>query len=584
VIEPTHHRKPVAASAETSIDSASNFAPGRNKVAAAAGKTANWLFIATAVLLILLAVLLVLARVGLPWLSNYKDEIETELSVRMGSPVVIDSLSVHWEQFGPKLSATGVSLSESESRQVSLDEMLIKLDMLKSISQASPVIEALTLKGVKLSLEASEDGRFQLHGLKRSEAAQASPKQGVDMLSWLMDTSRVDLQNAQITLINAVDNEQLSITDLNITAVNNGSLHQLRMDMQLPDALGEHIELGLDLVGSSDDIRNAAVDVHLKATDLKFDAWRALQAKRFGGLRVSTTGIARLDATTQVELWGNVSAGSLQSARGQILATDLMDVASGQRVIDRISTDVVFTNMPSGWQLSTDILEFQNGTQVTSVNDVAYQFKPAANTAWKLDARGDALDLDVATKLVLSLFDKDADLPRARWLAQANPKGELTDWSASFALVDGKPDFSLFSVFNNLELSAANGIPGAKNIEGSLDVQHNLGKISMQGTDMELDLPAAFAQPLPLQQLTGHLDIDFQNPSSTTLSGNIAIDDVGFKSNTRVEVKLNSDSSPHIFTQGKFSVDDVSQVSRYLPQKLIKQKTYDWFNQALDSV
>ncbi|MBX2886983.1 MAG: hypothetical protein KTR32_43955, partial [Granulosicoccus sp.] len=567
--------------AGSGVNSSLSTTPARNRVAAAAGKTANWLFVTAAVLLILFAILLVIARVGLPWLSSYKGDIEARLSEHLGSPVVIDDLSVRWEQLGPKLSATGVSLNESASRQVTLDEVLIELNMFKSISQAAPVFDELTLVGAKLALETAPDGQYELHGLKRTQASQGSPSQGVDMLSWIMDTARVDLQDAQITLINAENSEQLTINDLNITAVNDGNLHQLRVDMQLPEALGDYIELGLDLEGSRDDIRNASVDIHLKASNLKVDAWRALQAERFKGLRMSTTGIARLDATTQIELWGNVSAGKLQSARGQILATDLININSQQRVIDRISTDIVFEDMPSGWQVSTDLMEIQNGAELTSVNDVVYQFNPTANSAWKLDARGESLKLDVATKLVLSLFDKDADLPRARWLAQASPKGDLYDWDATFALVDGKPDFSLFAGFRNLELASANGMPGFKNVGGTLDLLHNLGKIDMQGVNMELDIPAAYTQSLHLQKLEGQLDVDFQDPLSTSLKGDIVVDDLGFNASTRVEVNLKTGASPHVFTQGKFSVDDVSQVSRYVPDRLIKRSTYNWIDTAL---
>jgi len=98
--------------------------PARKKVAAAAGKTANWLFVSAAVLLIFLALLLLIARIGLPWLGSYKGEIETRLSERMGSPVVIEELSMSWAHFAPRLSATGVSLNESLSRQVTLDHYL----------------------------------------------------------------------------------------------------------------------------------------------------------------------------------------------------------------------------------------------------------------------------------------------------------------------------------------------------------------------------------------------------------------------------------------------------------------------------
>jgi len=559
----------------------SRYANGHKGLSTAAGKTTKWLFVTIAVLLILLAILLLLARFGLPWLGNYKGEIETRLSEHLDSPVVIDDLSVRWQKFRPTLSATGVSLNAAADQPVTLDEVLIELDMLSSIRQTTPVVDELTLVGAKLVLETSPDGRFQLQGLKQSQASESSSNQDVNILSRLMDTNKVDLQDIQITLINTANNEQLNITDLNITAVNDDGLHQLRVNMQLPEALGKHIELGLDLQGSSDDIRNATVDFHAKATDFKVDAWRTLQAEHTDGSRLSTTGIARLDATTQIELSGTLSAGKLQSARGQILATDLININSQQRVLDRISTDIEFKDMPSGWQLSTELLELQNGTELTSVNDVVYQFKPASNIAWKLDARGESLKLDIAKKLVLSLFDKNADLPRARWLAQANPQGDLSDWNASFALVDGKPDFSLFSVFEQLQLSAANGIPGTRNIDGTIDVQHNIGKISMQGRDMELDLPTAYKQPLQLQKLNGQLDIDFQDPSSTSLKGDFVVDDFGFNSTSRVEVKLETGASPHVFTQGKFSLDDIGQASRYLPERLLRPGTTNWLNSAL---
>lgn len=554
------------------------------KVATAARSTARWVYLLFAVCLILLAILLLLARIGLPWLGSvYKGEVEARLSEQLKSPVVIDDLSVRWAQFGPKLSATGVSLSESANRQVTLDEVLIDMNVLKSVSQNTVVIDELTLVGAELALEASGNGQFQLQGLKQSTQASTQPRKGVDVLAWLMDTNRVGLQDATVTLINAENQEELVITDLNILAINDGNLHQLRVDMQLPEELGSQVEIGLDLIGQSDDIRNASADLHVTASDLKPDGWRTLQASRFKGLPISTTGIARLDATVQMELWGTLSDGRLQTARGQLAVADVIDINSQQPVLDKITTDIVFEDMPSGWKLSADTLELQNGDETTSVNDVVYQFKPSANTAWKLDANGELLELDVATRLALSLFDKDADLPRAKWLAQASPRGDLYDWNASFALVDGKPDFSLFSIFHELKLSAAGDIPGASNIGGTIDMKHNVGTIAMQGIDMELDLPSAYAQPLQLEKLYGELDINVQDPLRTSLKGEVVIDDKGFDASTRLEVKLGPDKSPHIDLQGQFSLNDIAQANRYIPVRLLRPPTTRWLKRSLIS-
>jgi len=554
---------------------------GQRKLALASRTTGRWLLFAFAICLIIFAILLLLVRLGLPWLSTYKGDIEARLSEQLRSPVVIDELSVRWEQFGPKLSAQGVSLSESAERQVSLDELLIDMNVWKTITQRAPVFDELTLVGAKLALEANSEGGFELHGLKRNQQSTASSGSGINMLSWLMNTQRVGLQDATITLINVAGQEQLTFTDLNIVAVNDSDLHQLRVAMQLPESLGGQIEVGLDLVGSSDDIRNASADIHLKAIDINFDAWRSLQATRLEGLRRSTTGIARLDAKMQLELWGTVAEGGLQTARGQLLATDIVDLNKQESVLDKVTTDVVFAKTDTGWEVSTDALELTDGADKTTVKDVVYQFRPTDNTGWKLDARGESLELDVATRLVLSLFDDAANLPRARWLSQANPTGDLYDWNASFGLVNGKPNFSLFSIFHELNLTASAGIPGVTNIGGTIDMQNNAGKIIMQGVDMQLDIPSVYSTPLSLQKLYGELDLDVQDPLRTSLTGDIAIEDDSLKSSTRIEVKLAPGSQPHVFTQGKFSMDDLAKAKKYIPARLVRTATKNWFESAL---
>ena len=556
---------------------------GGKKIVEASRTTGRWFMLCIAVCLIILAVLLLLIRIGLPWLSTYKGDLEVRLTEQMRSPVVIDDLSVRWKQFGPKLSAQGVSIGDADQQPIALDEVLIDMNVWKSVVQRKAAFDELTLVGAKIDMQISNDGKLQLQGLEQGQQSTSEPSgnKKTDVLAWLMNTKRVSLQDSIVTLVNPDDQQELTISNLNILATNDNDLHQLRVDMQLPEELGGKIEMGVDLKGDSEDIRNASADIHLKASELKVDAWRSLQAQRFKGLRISTTGIARLDSTVQLELWGKMDEGRLQTARGQLLATDLVDLSKQEPVLDQIATDVAFQNTPTGWRLSTDALEFTNGDDTTAVQDVVYEFRPSDNTAWKLDARGETLELDVATKLVLSLFEESADLPRARWLADANPRGDLYDWNASFALVDGKPDFSLFSIFHQLELVAADGLPGVSTIGGTIDMQNNIGKITMQGIDMQLDLPALYARPLVLQKLYGEFDLDVQDPLRTSLKGDVVIEDQGFNSSSRFEVKLAPGSSPHIYSQSKFSLDDLADTTIYMPERLFRTKTTNWFKQAL---
>ncbi len=525
----------------------------------------------------------------MPWLGGYKSEVEANLSRQLNTSVSIDELAVRWEGFGPKLSAKGVTLNQSDDQAVTLDEVLIDVDVAQSLGQRGAAIDALTLIGANLSLVADERGHFTLQGLAANDAAgnkqtnNASSGRAPNMLAWIMDTDRVELLDATVTIESGGAIEPLQIEQLNVVAVNEGKLHQLRVDMQLPEALGETVRMGVDLVGTSDDIRNATADIHLEASNLRVDAWRRLQAESLGGLPISTTGIARLDATTQVEMWGKVANGRLQSARGQMDVRDMINVITGENILDRITTDIVFSDLPSGWQITADALEFEHNDEITAVDKVIYQYRPSLTTAWQLDARGRSLSVDLATRLALSLFDNYSDLPRAKWLAEAYPSGELNSWDASFALADGRPDFSLYSAFENLNMTSVGAMPGVSGLNGSIDMNHNIGKIKLSGTNMSLNIPTAYRAPLPLESINGDLDVDFSDPVRTNVKGSVVINDDKFASDTRLEVNLEPNVSPHLYVQSSFSMGDLGQATKYIPLRFFRAPTSRWLEQALVS-
>ncbi len=559
-------------------------ASGHTKARGAVAQTAHWLLLAIAVSIILLALLLVFVRLALPLLGGYKGEIEARLTEQFGSPVSIEDLSIRWQGFGPRLSAFGVSVQEPNGQQVSLKELLIDVDVSKSLKQKKPVIEEMILIGAELALETDEKGQWRVHGVAsqpKQVTASSGQDKGVDVLAWLMNTRRVALQDARITIINKEDNQTLELDDINVVAENDGSLHQLRVDLQLPESLGKSIEIGMDVTGKSNDIANAEADIYVKAVDLKADAWRSLRAGRFRGLTASTTGIARLDANVQMDFWGNVSKGELQSARGRMLVENLTDVTTQKNVLDRIETDLVFTAQDTGWRVGTDSVLLEADATTTTINDVQYNFQPSKAAAWTLDAKGNELALDLATRLVLSLFDENADLPRAQWLAKAQPAGTMVNWDASIGLINGTPDFSFRSGFYDVRLNAADGIPGFENLGGSILMQNNVGTLTMQGSEMALDMPNVFTAPARVGLLRAALDIDVTDPLRTTIDGDVQIEEQGFESDTRIEIKLDPHRPTQLYIQSKYSLDDLAVAKGFIPNKLIKPATTSWFKKAL---
>jgi len=204
------------------------------------------------ILLIILALLSAGVRIGLPLVANYKPTIESRLSDYLQSPVSIGDLNLSWEGFGPLLRAEQVAVFESNDRKVTLDALLIDLNLAKSIAARVPVINELTLVGASLAVEADSNGQFQLHGMDRvrnSRTDTSSTKRtggGLDLMAWLLTTKKVGLLQTRVTLIDQQSDMQFVMQDLNIRAENNGDVHQLRIDVQLPEELGGSLEAGID--------------------------------------------------------------------------------------------------------------------------------------------------------------------------------------------------------------------------------------------------------------------------------------------------------------------------------------------------
>jgi len=62
-------------------------------------------YLVIGILLIIIALLSVTARFGLPLVAGYKDNIEARISQALGSPVLIGELLLSWEGSGPLLRA-----------------------------------------------------------------------------------------------------------------------------------------------------------------------------------------------------------------------------------------------------------------------------------------------------------------------------------------------------------------------------------------------------------------------------------------------------------------------------------------------
>ncbi len=296
------------------------------------------------IIVILLALFTAGARLGLPMVDNYKGAIEARVSNYLKSPVDIGEISFSWEGAGPLLHAKNVSVLESSERKVTLNELLIDLNLAKSLLRGVPIINELTLVGASFAIEADADGHFRLHGMESVRTGSASvasdsvsplteessdqSDSGVDVLAWLLNASKVGLLDTQVTLIDMRAGRTLVVENLNIRAENDGDVHQLRVELNLAGELGGSLEAGIDLTGDADSLAQSDGDLYLRADKLEVKSLSEL----LGLVQVLDTrrnAVAHMDTAVSLEMWGRWENGRLVSAHGPISAEAIVDANSG---------------------------------------------------------------------------------------------------------------------------------------------------------------------------------------------------------------------------------------------------------------
>lgn len=142
-------------------------------------------FYGAAVVLVLVAVLLGAASQVLPLAERHPDRVAAWLSQRAGRPVHFDAVKTEWTRRGPLLQLDNLRVGEGdEALMVGDAEVLVSVYAGLLPGQA---FSELRLRGLDLTLERADDGRWQVRGLpgQRDETPQRDPLAALEGLGEL---------------------------------------------------------------------------------------------------------------------------------------------------------------------------------------------------------------------------------------------------------------------------------------------------------------------------------------------------------------------------------------------------------------
>ncbi|RRJ83711.1 YhdP family protein [Aestuariirhabdus litorea] len=469
-------------------------------------------FVALA-LALLLGAYLVAGRLLLPFLENYRGELEAELSRQLGAQVSIESLEGQFRGFNPALVAGQVTIApraskEGVSANILLASLSVELDFFGSLRARSPSVRELLIEGLELYLAENEEGQWSLAGWEPSAESGSEQPPLTEWLSVFVQQverqdhiqlidSRVQLQPWQAAA-RTIDRLQLDLVDLpqgkiqlelrgrvgfqqrlHLTATLEGDysdLSQLRLNAYLG---GDMLALG--------PLAREVLDPRVRALSLKPSLWLSWDGQRW---------VAR----------GNMDVGRLQfelDGREQVL-TDLgVELAADYRPGDQ-------------WRLWLQEIHFAMGGYQWPRTDLYLE----GDTDGAVTLGVPELDLDQIKALLLgnALLSKlPLDL-----LSTLNPSGTLERVRLHY--LPQQEDFEVSAHLVDVAVDAWRSAPSGKGINAFVRASRESGYIKLDSSQFTLGLTKLFREPWHYRKAQGFLYWEIADNQYSLMTENIHLE------------------------------------------------------------
>ena len=445
-----------------------------------------------ALVLVLLALYVSLGRELLPWVAEYRLEVEDRATAALGMPVRIAALEGRWQGLAPLLVARDVQVGEGAGR-VQLDQVRVRPDLLGSLRARQLRIARLELDGLQLVVQEDAEGRWSLKGLPQREAA--APMDVAELLTRTQVLQRLSLHNSQITL-QAHEQPPRTLTYLNLSLRNGPARQRLDARLLLPD--GQPLALQLRTRMQAQSWRELQAELYLSLPQSDWAAWipsGLLRDWRLNELRAGG------------EVWLSWAEGAVSRAVARLHVPRLQAGYAAREpvLLDNLALNGYFQRNAEGFALQLDDLAFSRDQQrwgevrltLNHVRESAEQ-----EQQWQLAV--DRLDLAPLQPLVAAL----APLPdkTLALLEQLKPHGALHHIQLDYRPeVEGPLRLQFAANLERIGFNAYLGSPAAENVSGSLSGDLAQGELRLASEDFALHLATLFPKPWRYQHANARL-------------------------------------------------------------------------------
>jgi uncharacterized protein (TIGR02099 family) len=532
---------------------------------------ACWYVLATIVLTA--AVCVTLLRLMLPYIDNYREEIQGWISTYTGYSITVDKIEAEWQGWKPYLRLKDINvldqggqntLTRLQSATISLNPatMLIRQNL-------SPL--NITIAGPELVIVRELDGAINIAQIERGGSKEYIQDKHSVFAEWLLAQRSVSIQNAKIHYVDEKHaDKSLQLTGATLLFKRHWKHIQIDVSATLPQELGTSFQLSMEAFGD--------ITTPQWSGQIYFNGNRLYPAALLALIHDGASPVKLASAPGNIHLWSNWTDGKLINLDGWIDMSE-MRFAYGKLNYNIEHINTLFSirrDADKGFKLRLNIedLVTANGAWPGTSIEIHKESIPGS-TGFRYAIKSDYLRIEDLLPLLESV--------------QAGDKGTAITLSGglvnTLVVYDESQAEPLYINANADNLTIRfNGINShITNISGHVESGLDKGLIRLESGSVELVMPDILAEPVMLYELSGDIIWRKEGELVTLETSLIESHSPHFNSSLRGSVSYNHDNNT-LDTDLLFRAVDINieNIAYYMPVHT-PEELQAWIKSALVS-
>lgn len=528
---------------------------------------------------LLLALLFSVSWAVLPFINDYRQDIQAHLSELLGRKISIGRISAGWRGTAPQMRVVDVRIYDDSGThtELSVDSIFISLDIVNSLRNGVLGIKEIGLRGCDISIIRNPDNTVVIHGLELDIPSNRNMARLASMES--LSESRVKFIGCRVGLKDAISGKDYRFDGVN-ASINSEESRKLITARLIPtENLARQLTVLMEFKGQLDQPRGWQGRFYIDARDLCLDAFLPSALLQEYGLeqgRLSFQNWSDWKQGKPIRMQGSFSLAELKLSSFPITVESEQPSA---RNINLIRSRYEWLSTPSGWRLHLGELKTVMEDRSWPESELSLEYRVDGDAEPHISGALDHVNLKQIFRL-LPLLPKSPQVQGREW-KRFSSRGNLIDTRFSLSLgAVGVERYFISSRFRDFDMPARDEKPGIAGLDGWIHITEKGGKVVIDSRNVLLHYPNVFENQLAADYFSAVSTWHFEDErlyidNESLRLGNEDIEIVGEGS------FILGEGSPFLDVNLTYGQGSGASLGRYLPKKIMPHKVHQWLERAI---